>query len=37
MCVILELPKVLMYEFDYDYIKIIMVTTQDYNSQTLTV
>ena len=37
MCVILELPKVLMYEFDYDYIKIIMVTTQDYNSQTVTV
>ena len=21
MCIILELPKVLMYEFDYDYIK----------------
>ena len=27
---ILELSKVLMYEFDYDYIKINMVTTQGY-------
>ena len=32
---ILELSKVLMYEFHYDYIKIKMVTTQDYYSQTL--
>ena len=32
---ILELSKVLMYEFHYDYIKIKMVTTQDSYSQTL--
>ena len=36
MC-ILELSKVLMYEFHYDYIKITMVTTQDYYSQILSV
>ena len=34
---ILELSKVLMYEFHYDYIKINMVTTQGYYSKTLIV
>ena len=35
MC-ILDLSKVLMYEFHYDYIKKInMVTTQDYYSKRL--
>ena len=34
---ILELRKVLMYEFHYDYIKINMATTQDYYLQTLIV
>ena len=36
MC-ILELSKVLMYEFHYDCINKNMVTTQDYYSQTLIV
>ena len=34
---ILELSKVLMYEFHYDYIKINMVITQGYYSKTLIV
>ena len=34
---ILELSKVLMYEFHYDYIKINMATNQNYHLQTLTV
>ena len=34
MC-ILELSKVLMYEFHYNYIKINMKTIQDYYLQTL--
>ena len=34
---ILELRKVLMYEFHYDYIKINMATTQDYYLQALIV
>ena len=34
---ILELSKVLMYEFHYGYIKKNMVTTQDYYPQTLIV
>ena len=33
----LELSKVLMYEFHYDYIKINMVTAQDFYSQILIV
>ena len=33
----LDLRKVLMYEFNYDYIKVSMETTQDYYSQTLIV
>ena len=33
MC-ILELSKVLMYDFHYDYIKINMRTNQNYHSQT---
>ena len=36
MC-ILDLRKILMYKFHYDYIKINMVTTQDYYSLTLIV
>ena len=36
MC-ILELSKVLMYEFYYDYIKKNMTTNQNYYSQTLTI
>ena len=36
MCVV-DLSKVLMYEFHYDYIKINMTTNQNYYSQTLTV
>ena len=36
MC-ILELSKALKYEFHYDYIKMNMVTDQDYYSQTLIV
>ena len=36
MC-ILELSKVLMYEFHYDYIKINMTTNQNHYSQTLIV
>ena len=36
MC-ILELSKVLMYEFHYDYIKKNLATTEDYYSQTLRV
>ena len=36
MC-ILELSKLLMYEFHYDYIKMNVVTTQDYYSQILVV
>ena len=32
---ILDLSKVLMHEFHYDYIKINMATVQDYYSQTL--
>ena len=31
----LEVSKVLMYAFYYDYIKINMVTTQDYYLQTM--
>ena len=34
MC-ILDLSKLLMYEFHYNYIKINMVTTQDYYLLTL--
>ena len=36
MC-ILDLRKILMYKFHHDYIKINMVTTQDYYSLTLIV
>ena len=32
---IFKLSKVLKWEFHYDYIKINMVTTQDYYSQTV--
>ena len=36
MC-ILELSKILMCEFHYNYIKINMITNQNYYSQTLIV
>ena len=36
MC-ILEVCKILMYEFHYDYIKLNMITNQYYYSQTLIV